>query len=87
MYKVLKFGTTSLFPYVIRLLSQIIDKNLEITSNHCEFMSFLTLVHTAQLNLIIYLLFISVIIIIIITTIAVINIYLFICGCKVVAPS
>ena len=32
VYKKLKFGMTSLFPYVIRLLSRIIDKNLEITS-------------------------------------------------------
>ena len=61
MYEALKFGMTSLFPYVhvIRLLSQITGKNLDITSNHCEF--------------IIYLLFILVIIIII-TAITIINI-------------
>ena len=29
LYKALKFGMTSLFPYVIRLLSRIIDKNLD----------------------------------------------------------
>ena len=33
VYKALKFGITSLFPYVIRLLSRIIGKNVDITSN------------------------------------------------------
>ena len=36
VYKKLKFGMTSLFPYVIRLPSRIIDKNLEITSINPE---------------------------------------------------